>query len=35
VSPVRVQDMKGIMIHVGPRIFGHQLAEFAPASLAW
>jgi hypothetical protein len=28
VSPVWVQDMKGIMIHVRPGIFGHQLAEF-------
>jgi hypothetical protein len=33
VSPVWVQDMKGIMIHVRPRIFGYQLAEFTGARL--
>src|SRR5450759_3857559 len=29
VTPLRVQDMKGIMIDVGPRCLDHQLTEFA------
>ena len=31
MPPLRVPDMKGIMIHVGPRIFAYQLAEFTGA----
>ena len=29
VTPLRVQDMKGIMIDVGPRLLDHELTEFA------
>src|SRR4029434_6713420 len=31
VTPVRVEDMERIMIHVRPWLFGHKLAEFTSA----